>query len=219
MKKIIIVGSGSNKKIIPKKKNYYISCNSSILRFSKIKPQCLAISESIIGNKKKIFNSKINIINLDKFASNIIRKNKINVLKRAKCETLLVYSNSTKKEIERRILELEIKYKSLIILSHRKILYKIINLLDFKKLKPIFKKLGFLKILKLLITGNLQKGIKPSLGVAALLWANAKYNNTNIHLDGIGYGDRVHYPSDGRLKNFKFNLEHREIDELIISSI
>ena len=219
MKKIIIVGSGSNKKIIPKKKNYYISCNSSILRFSKTKPQCLAISESIIGNKKNIFNSKINIIGLNKSNSNIIRKNKINILKKTKFKTLLVFSNYRKKEIESRILELEIKYKSLIILSHRKILYKIINLLDFKKLKSIFKKLGFLKILKLLITGNLPKGIKPSVGVAALLWANAKYNNTNIHLDGIGYGDRVYYPSDGRFKSFEYNLAQREIDELIISSI
>lgn len=219
MQKIIIVGSGSNKKIISKKKNYYISCNSSILRFSKTKPQCLTISESIIGNKKKIFNSKINIIGLNKSNSNIIRKNKINILKKTKFKTLLVYSNYRKKEIESRILELEIKYKSLIILSHRKILYKIINLLDFKKLKPIFKKLGFLKILKLLITGNLPKGIKPSVGVAALLWANAKYNNTNIHLDGIGGGDTVYYPMNGRLKKFKFNMVHKEIDKLIISSI
>jgi hypothetical protein len=219
MKKIIIVGSGSNKKIIPKRKNYYISCNSAILRFPKTKPQCLAISESIIGNKEKIFNSKINIIGFNKSKSNLIRKNKINSLKRAKCETLLVFSNSRKKEIESRISELELKYKSLIILSHRKVLYKIIILLDSKKIKFIFKKLGFLKILILLIIGYLPKGIKPSVGTVALLWAKAKYNNTNIHLDGIGCGNRVYYPSHGRFKKYKFNLAHRGIDELIISSI
>ena len=115
IKKIIIVGSGSNKKIVPKKKNYYICCNSSILRFLKTNPpQCLAISESIIGNKKKIFNSKKNIIGLNKSQSMAIRKNKINFLKRVKCETLLVYSNSRKKEIKKKIIELGIKYKYII---------------------------------------------------------------------------------------------------------
>jgi hypothetical protein len=222
MKKIIIIGSGSNKKIIPKKTNYYICCNSSKIRISKAKVnlQCIALSESIIGNKKKIFNLKNkNFIGMSKLKSIKIRKNKINILKKAICETLLIYSNSSSKEIKKRILELKINYRLLIILSHRKVFYEIIKLLDLKKLKLILKRAGLFKILKFLITGNLPIEVKPSIGGVAVLWAKSEFKHKNIFLNGIGSSNNVYYPFGKKLKKFKFNQAHKKIDDLIISSI
>ena len=219
MKKIIIVGSGSNKKIFKKKNTYYICCNASIKRLSTSFYQCIAISESIVGDKKNIFSSKINIKGLNNIQSNKIRQEKINLFKKVNCQTLLIFSNKSEKEIKQKILKLGIKYKHLEILSHRKTFCKIVKHCKIKKLKIIFKKLNFIGIFKFIIIGKLPLGIKPSVGGVALLWAKSKFDNANIFVDGVGINNRAYYPFGGKFKKFTYNLSHREIDKLIIQSV
>ena len=219
MKKIIIVGSGSNKKIFKKKNTYYICCNSSIKRFSSSYYQCIAISESIIGDKKKIFSSKIKIAGLNKLQSNKIRQEKINLFKKVICQTLLIYSYKSEKEIKQNILKLGIKYKYLEILSHRKIFCRIVKNLKINKVKIFLKKLNFIDIFKFIIFGKLPRDIKPSVGGVALLWAKSKFDNADIFVDGVGINNRVYYPFGGKIKKFVYKSPHREIDKLIIQSV
>lgn len=229
MKKIIIVGSGSDKTLRQNSNNDYVYCNTSFLRAKKKKLiKILVLSESIIGDNKNVFNKNINTYKLDNLENkelniNKIRKYKQQSFKGISCEKIILYTNEKNKtKLKNRLKKLGINFKVIYFISDMQIFIMLIKFVNSKRIINIilFNKLLFFKsILKFLIQKKLPNQLKPSTGGAAVLWFRREYPKHKIIIDGIGKDNHVYYPIKKKLKKIKFNLAHRMIDKIIIKSI
>jgi hypothetical protein len=221
MKKIIIVGSGYNKKLKKKGGCTYIFSNSSVLRAPKKFVKNLIISRSIIGEYKEMFQSKKNILGLDQLESNNIRRYKIECLKGIYCKELIVYAKKSNL-IKERIKKIGIQFKYIHFISDLFIFFLLIKYINFRKIFNLFffNKILFIKfVIKILISRRLISNFKPSTGAAAILWSKQKYPQSKIFIDGIGCNKQVYYPIKNKLIKFRYNLSHRKIDKLIIKTL
>ena len=134
--KTIIVGNGSDLKILNESYNSAFAANSSISRISSLKcTKSLVLSESLLWDKEKL-SSVRDIYSenpIDSKRSLQIRLEKQKALKGSVVNNLVILSNESDINYVKRLEDLKINYDNLKILSHLgriKIIIKVIGLLN-----------------------------------------------------------------------------------------
>ncbi len=199
--KTIIVGNGSNLKILKKSYNSAIAANSSISRISNLKcTKSLVLSESLLWDKEKLLlATDINSENpIDSKRSLQIRLEKQKALKGSEVNDLVILSNERDINYAKRLEDLKINYDNLKILSHLgriKMIIKVIGVLNLfmyflkKDINILIK--FFLSILKVYLGGRMPLAFRASTGVICIFYALSKKEN-NIEISGIGNNSGNH---------------------------
>lgn len=199
--KTIIVGNGSNLKILNESYNSAIAANSSISRISNLKcTKSLVLSESLLWDKEKLLlATDINSENpIDSKRSLQIRLEKQKALKGSEVNDLVILSNERDINYAKRLEDLKINYDNLKILSHLgriKMIIKVIGVLNLfmyflkKDINILIK--FFLSILKVYLGGRMPLAFRASTGVICIFYALSKKEN-NIEISGIGNNSGNH---------------------------
>ncbi len=199
--KTIIVGNGSDLKILNESYNSAFAANSSISRISSLKcTKSLVLSESLLWDKEKL-SSVRDIYSenpIDSKRSLQIRLEKQKALKGSVVNNLVILSNESDINYVKRLEDLKINYDNLKILSHLgriKIIIKVIGLLNLfmyflKKDISILIKF-FLSILKVYLGGKMPLDLRASTGLICIFYALSKKEN-NIEISGIGNNSGNH---------------------------
>lgn len=199
--KTIIVGNGSNLKILNESYNSAIAANSSISRISNLKcTKSLVLSESLLWDKEKLLlATDINSENpIDSKRSLQIRLEKQKALKGSEVNDLVILSNERDINYAKRLEDLKINYDNLKILSHLgriKMIIKVIGVLNLfmyflkKDINILIK--FFLSILKVYLGGRMPLAFRASTGLICIFYALSKKEN-NIEISGIGNNSGNH---------------------------
>tara|TARA_B100000989_G_scaffold299037_1_gene292323 strand:+ start:7068 stop:7772 length:705 start_codon:yes stop_codon:yes gene_type:complete len=199
--KTIIVGNGSNLKILNESYNSAIAANSSISRISNLKcTKSLVLSESLLWDKEKLLLAKdINSENpFDSKRSLQIRLEKQKALEGSEVNDLVILSNERDINYAKRLEDLKINYDNLKILSHLgriKMIIKVIGVLNLfmyflkKDINILIK--FFLSILKVYLGGRMPLAFRASTGLICIFYALSKKEN-NIEISGIGNNSGNH---------------------------
>lgn len=218
-----IIGSGASAGVPNNENEFRIYCNSSILRRSPESNfiNCLFISDGLLQTTEEL-RQHPPATGLDEEQSYLIRLKKVQSIEGLTCEQLVVMTNRPSLDIRTRVAELGITCSNIDFLDGRKVARMILKAMRAKLVTPLLHEsvassLRYIMVFSGLSNAKLPLYLRPSTGVAALLWTRERSPSSPIVLDGIGNSDTAYYPTpQGSLRKHTFNHAHK-IDRSILS--